>query len=125
MKTVDYGKEAVVDLYNADVAKMNKADIKEFCYQLCKEIDMEAMFYHDWEKEGLSKAEWNENPHLQGVSACLFIKTSSIVVHAIHGLARVYINCFSCKDFDTQKVEDFAIKYFKGEVSAVRDFPRY
>jgi S-adenosylmethionine/arginine decarboxylase-like enzyme len=121
----NYGKEIVIDLYDCNKEKCQKDTIKQFCYNLCKEIDMIPMFYYDWEKEGLTQEEWDENPHLQGVSACLFIKTSSITVHAIYGLGKVYINCFSCKDFDIKKAIDYSVKYFEGNVRNYTDLIRY
>lgn len=113
----NYGKEVVIDLVECSTDKMTQEGLTEFFDKLCILIDMEKIQVHFWGSEGITKEEWDANPHLQGISACQFIKTSSIVIHAITGLKCLYLNCFSCKDFDSKKVEDFSALYFAGKLS--------
>jgi S-adenosylmethionine/arginine decarboxylase-like enzyme len=49
-------------------------------------------------------------PHLHGVSAVQFIETSTIVCHPIPMKKSLYLNIFSCKEFDT----DDALKFCMG-----------
>lgn len=112
----NYGKELIIDIQEADITNMNEADIRRYFDELCKEINMVQCGVHFWEEEYISKEEWNNSPHLRGVSAVQFIKTSSIVVHAIYGLKKFFVNIFSCKDFDDKKALEVTLKYFNGKV---------
>jgi S-adenosylmethionine/arginine decarboxylase-like enzyme len=59
--------------------------------------------------------EYNKAPdHLKGISLVQFIKTSNITIHTLDTLKRVYLNIFSCKHFDPQKVLSFSEAYFNG-----------
>lgn len=110
-----YGKEMILDLHDCNKELMNQRSLEMYFKELCDLIDMERVKTEYWiEDEGMSREEYDANPHLQGVSACQFIKTSSIVVHTISGLGNVYINIFSCKDFDARLAEGFTIGFFEG-----------
>lgn len=110
-----YGKEMILDLHSCNKDLMNKETLEIYFKELCNLIDMERVKTEYWiEDEGMDRAEYDANPHLQGVSGVQFIKTSSIVVHTITGLGNVYINIFSCKDFDARLAEGFSIGFFDG-----------
>jgi S-adenosylmethionine/arginine decarboxylase-like enzyme len=98
---------------------MGREDVRLFCYELCREIGMEPVKYTDWGMEGLTEEE-GKLPHLQGVSATLFIKTSSINIHSITGTQEVFVNCFSCKPFDAEKAVNFSVKFFNGQLRKYR-----
>lgn len=51
---------------------------------------------------------------LEGISAMQFIETSSITVHCDEVGDRVFIDIFSCKDFDSALAVRFSKKYFGG-----------
>jgi S-adenosylmethionine/arginine decarboxylase-like enzyme len=119
-----YGMDCNIDLDSCDTTKMTREQIKLFCYALCEHIGMEPMWYHDWEKEGITDADWDNNAHLRGVSACLFIRTSSITVHAIYGTKQVFIDCFSCKEFEATKAVEFSKSFFVGQLTKYRAFAR-
>ena len=110
-----YGKEMILDLHDCDKNLMTKETLEVYFKELCELIDMERVRVHFWTDEGIDPEEYANNPHLQGVSACQFIKTSSIVVHCISGLGHVYINIFSCKDFHSGLAEGFSIGFFDGK----------
>lgn len=58
---------------------------------------------------------WEDNSgasHLHGVSAFQFVSTSNIVVHALTLLNAVYINVFSCQDFDVEAATRFSGEFF-------------
>lgn len=111
-----YGKSIHFDLSNCNLNKMTKEHIKVYLKELCKRIDMERVRCHWWTDEGISKSEWDSNPHLQGISVCQFIKTSAITIHAITGLSCVYVDLFSCKDFSVDTVEQYTIDFFEGKL---------
>lgn len=110
-----YGKELILDLSECNLEKMTKESIDTFLVDLCELIDMERVQVHYWTDEGIDPIEYANNPHLQGCSVCQFIKTSSIVVHAITGLKKVFLNIFSCKNFSAEVAEGFAVAYFEGD----------
>lgn len=109
-----YGKMICLDIHECDSKKMTKPMIRQYFKEVCDLIGMERVKAHWWTDEGISKEEWEANPHLQGVSAVQFIKTSAITLHAITGLGNVYVDIFSCNDFDTRLAEGFTIKFFDG-----------
>ena len=111
-----YGKELILDMHNCDVSKFNRKDIKEFLVQLCDGvIDMERADLHWWDYE--DEEEHDAAPaHLKGTSCVQFIMTSTIVIHTLEDLEKIFINIFSCKDFDVDEAADFAQDYFKGDV---------
>ena len=124
MSPGDYGKELVLDLHNCNIAKFGKKNIQEYFNILCDKIKMEQESVHFWEYPGGEEKPDAPLAHLKGISALQFIKTSSIVVHTIDDLKRVYINLFSCKDFDEDIAADFTQKYFEGEIKQQKTFDR-
>ena len=116
MKNGHYGKELILDIFNCDITKFNRKDIQKYFEELCKVIDMEACDLHFWDDLDTPEEEKETEPHLVGTSAIQFIKTSSIVLHSLTLMKRIYINIFSCKDFDTKVAEDFTNNWFGGYV---------
>lgn len=94
---------------------MTKEILTEYFKTICELIQMERVGEPIfWTTEGIDPEELANSPHLQGVSALQWIKTSSIVVHAITGLSQVYVNVFSCKNFDCNLAEGYTIGFFEG-----------
>ncbi len=60
--------------------------------------------------------EKETEPHLKGITAIQFIKTSNITIHTLDLLKSVYLNIFSCKDFDPEIVKQFTEEWFKGKI---------
>ena len=118
-----YGKELILDLHGCNVEKFTKYYINKFFKALCKEIDMVAETVTFWGYA--TQEELDAAPdHLAGLSAVQFIKTSNITIHALNKLKVVYLNIFSCKDFDDKVVMKFCIDYFDGSVFHSETFPR-
>ena len=105
-----YGKELILDIHDCDETMFTKKNIQLFFDELCQLIDMEQVQVHWWEDH------MSEEPHLRGVSAVQFIKTSNITIHTLEKLKTVFINIFSCKDFDASNAADFTAFYFSGNV---------
>jgi len=113
----NYGKEVILDMHDCSTKRFSKEDIQNFFDVLCEKIDMVQREVH-W---------WTEGPevedHLYGNSAVQFIQTSNIVIHTLYKMKRVYLNIFSCKEFDADVAIEFCKEYFDGTIvnSAVID----
>lgn len=79
---------------------------------------------HFWDDLHTPKAEKQTEPHLVGTSAVQFIKTSNITIHTLDRLKKVFLNIFSCKDFDDQLAMMFAANWFEGEIAQSRVIER-
>ena len=112
----NYGKELILDIHNCQVNKFTRRQIRIYCYELCKLIDMKRGTLHFWDYKGYPIEYKKSPPHLKGISAVQFIKTSNITIHSLDDMKRVYINIFSCKPFNSLKAASFTKKYFKGTI---------
>jgi len=111
-----YGKELILDLHNCDPSTFNRKDIEEYFTQLCELIDMEKCELFWWDDVDVPPEEQQTEPHLKGTSAVQFIMTSNITIHTLDLMGNVYLNIFSCKDFDPKVTLDFSKKWFKGKI---------
>ena len=115
-KTKNYGKELIVDLHNCDPSTFSRKIIGRYFKELCKLIDMKRCELYWWDDYGLPPEKRQTKPHLKGTSAVQFIMTSNIVIHTLDILKNVYINIFSCKNFDAHKAMNFTKKWFRGNI---------
>lgn len=107
-----YGKELILDLHYCNTEKFNRHWIRKYFTELCDLINMQKGPLRFWDDVGVAEEEKQTDPHLVGTSAVQFILTSSIVLHALDMLRSVYINIFSCKDFESYVVEEFTREFF-------------
>lgn len=107
MPTHPYGLELILDLKGCELTDLSQKKLKNFFAELCQKIDMER------HGEPLFWEDWSGTPHLHGISAIQFIETSNVVCHALPLLKAVYINIFSCKQFDTQVALFFCNDFWK------------
>lgn len=112
----NYGKELILDLHDCDSNKFNRKDLKKYFVELCKVIDMKRCKLCWWDDLNVPEEERQTLPHTKGTSAIQFILTSNITIHTLDLMKAVYINIFSCKDFDSDIAEKFTVDYFKGRV---------
>lgn len=110
-----YGKELILDLHNCNPDKFTRESIGQYFIDICELIDMQRADLHWWDDLDLPEDERETEPHLKGTSAIQFIKTSNITIHTLDILKNVYLNIFSCKDFDPQVAKDFSEKWFEGQ----------
>ena len=115
---MSYGKELVIDLQKCDSATFNRKSITEYFNQLCELINMKAADLYFWDFDGLPDEFAKAPPHLKGTSAVQFIETSSIVIHALDDLKEIYLNIFSCKEFDISLVQSFSESWFRGSTKS-------
>lgn len=114
----NYGKELILDLHNCDPEKFTRKEIERYFIEVCDLIDMQRCELFWWDDEGLPPEEHQTEPHLKGTSAVQFIMTSNLTIHTLDILKSVYLNLFSCKDFDADKTAEFSRKFFGGEIVA-------
>ncbi len=113
----NYGKELILDLHDVkNIHLFNRKDLEHFFIDLCDLIDMEREDLHFWDETYTPEAEKYTEEHLIGTSAVQFIRTSNIVIHTLDVMKRVYLNIFTCKDFDPEVAKEFCRKYFNGTV---------
>ena len=102
-----WGMELIMDIHGCDSERFKEESLRSFFQGLCDISEMtavgEPIFWH---------CE-SDMPHLGGTSALQFIITSSILIHTVDMMNDAYINFFSCKDFNIQKVIVFIINHFK------------
>ena len=118
MKNRNYGKELILDLHNCNPEKFTREEIERYFKEVCGLIDMQRCELFWWDDYGLSPENRQTEPHLKGTSAVQFIMTSNITIHTLDILKSVYLNLFSCKDFDAQVAAEFSRKFFEGEIAA-------
>lgn len=120
----DFGKEVIIDLHQCSTDKFTRDGIKEYFNILCKKIDMKQCNLYFWDYIGYPE-EYEQAPaHLKGTSAVQFISTSNITIHTLDILKRVYLNIFSCKDFDSETAILFSEEYFEGNIIKYNEFRR-
>jgi S-adenosylmethionine/arginine decarboxylase-like enzyme len=110
-----YGFELILDLYDCDVSTFNRSSLQAFFEKLCDEIKMKRCELHFWDDVGVPTEKQQTSPHTMGTSAVQFILTSTIVVHTLDLLKAVYINIFSCKEFDKDKAEKLTKEWFSAK----------
>lgn len=115
MSKKPYGKELILDLHDCDPSTFTREGIENYFKKLCDMINMEKCELYWWDDYGLSPEEQETEPHLKGTSAIQFIKTSNITIHTLDILKNVYLNIFSCKEFDSNIVKKFSEDWFKGK----------
>jgi S-adenosylmethionine/arginine decarboxylase-like enzyme len=85
---------------------------------------MEACELYFWDDHEVPEAERQTEPHTKGTSAIQFILTSNITIHTLDILERVYINVFSCKEFDELAAAAFSRDWFHGDIQQCKTIER-
>ena len=107
-----FGAELILDLHGCDPGTFTRKSISRYFADLCKLIDMKPEELHFWDDFDVPVEERQTSAHTQGTSAVQFILTSSIVIHTLDQMGAIYINIFSCKDFDPDITEQFTVDWF-------------
>jgi S-adenosylmethionine/arginine decarboxylase-like enzyme len=112
----NYGKELIIDLHQCNAEKFNRKDLKRYFVELCELIDMQRAKLTWWDDYNVPEDQKQTQPHTTGTSAVQFILTSNITIHTLDILKNVYINIFSCKEFDDKAALKFTASFFEGLV---------
>ncbi len=110
----EYGKELILDLHGCNPSKFTRKSIRRYFKELVDLIDMERGPLYFWDYKGMEEEYKKAPDHLKGTSAIQFISTSNITIHALDVLKNVYLNVFSCKDFNEGIVIVFSNRWFEG-----------
>jgi len=114
----DYRKELILDLVHCNPVLFTRKVIRVYFKKVCILIDMERGKLCWWDDLYTPEEEKETEPHLVGTSAVQFIRTSNITIHTLDILKRVYINIFSCKDFDEKVAIAFSKDWFQGDIKS-------
>ena len=105
-----FGAELILDLHGCDPKLIrSKAKLATFARQLCRRIKMRRY------GEPILAHFGHKDPMTNGYSLVQLIETSSIVAHFSEGANKVYLNIFSCKEFDPADTAEFCRKFFKAK----------
>ena len=104
-----WGIASSFDIYDCDPEIIrDEKKIKQFTKELCELIGMkrfgETLVTHFGEEERVA-----------GFSMVQLIETSLISAHFANQSNTVYLDVFSCKTYDPNLVESFAINFFGGD----------
>ncbi len=112
----NYGIELIIDIHECDSSKFNRSEIRNYFKELCRLIDMKPEKLCWWDDQGLPQELCQTESHTKGTTAVQFILTSNITIHTLDVLKNVYINIFSCKEYDCDLALAFSEKWFKGKI---------
>lgn len=91
-----YGKHVILTASGCNAALLEKVKIADFCRDMVKRIDMVPFGEPFVERFG----EGDE----VGISAVQLIQTSAITIHTNDEARDMYLDVFSCKDFEAETV---------------------
>jgi len=125
MNNQPYGKELILDIHECDPLTFTRKSIRNYFKKLCNLIDMERCELYWWDDYDVPIEELQTEPHMKGTSAIQFISTSNITIHTLDILKNVYLNIFSCKDFDSKIVKKVSEEWFKGKTVNSQEIRRF
>ncbi|HKJ99534.1 MAG TPA: S-adenosylmethionine decarboxylase [Desulfotignum sp.] len=108
-----WGIASAIDIYDCNPQKIRDAAyIKSFVVQLCELIDMKRF--------GETRVvHFGEDEKVAGFSMVQLIETSLISAHFANLTNTVYLDVFSCKAYDPEKVKQFSQTSFGGSFSRI------
>lgn len=119
-----YGYELILDLHGCDVSRFNRRHLRRYFKALCQAIGMTRCKLEFWDDKWVLPWRRQTSPHTKGSSAVQFILTSNVTVHCLDILEAVYVNIFSCKDFDPKIAEILTKTWFGAETCSARFIER-
>ncbi len=103
----NYGMELIADIRGCDFSGLTQKTLGDFLIALVEHVKM---VRHG---EPLMWEDHSGIPHLDGISAIQFIETSNVVCHALNLTSTMYLNLFSCREFDPESALKFTMEYWK------------
>lgn len=118
-QTQPWGILSSIDLYDCNPETIRDAEkIRQFVIELCDLIEMrrfgETQVVH-----------FGEDEKVAGFSMTQLIETSLISAHFANLTNTTYLDVFSCKAYDAQKVVDFAKAFFQAETTTLHVVERW
>jgi S-adenosylmethionine decarboxylase len=102
-----WGLSCAFDFKNADKEKISSPEIvKQYIKELCDEIKMK-MYGETWIEKFAS-----HDFRLFGITVLQAIETSSITAHFAENVGEIYLDVFSCAEYDPEIVLQFTNKFF-------------
>ena len=109
-----WGMSMSLDLYKCNPDTIRDADkIKEYVKQLCDLIEMKTY-------GKCHVVHFGDDPKVTGFSMTQLIETSLVSGHFANNTNAAYLDIFSCKWYDIDKVRDFSEKFFEAEASITK-----
>ena len=104
-----WGRSCSIDLYDCSPELIRSRDkIAEFTKQLVDLIEMKA--YGEPQI-----VHFGEEERVAGYTLVQLIETSMISAHFANASNGVYLDIFSCKDYEPQQAADFAKEFFQAK----------
>jgi len=114
-----WGQHLVLDLGRCDKKRIgSSSNIKEWCAELVRRIDMEPYGNPIIEHFG------HEHHETEGFTLIQLIETSSITAHFAENIGQAYIDVFSCKPFSESEVKWVCQKWFKPKSIKIKSMER-
>ncbi|MBI9091694.1 MAG: S-adenosylmethionine decarboxylase [Desulfobacterium sp.] len=108
-----WGIASAIDIYDCCPARIRDAGlIKNFVIELCDLIEMKRF-------GETQVVHFGEDEKVAGFSMVQLIETSLISAHFANKTNAAYLDVFSCKTYDPEKVRAFAQSYFSGSFSSM------
>jgi S-adenosylmethionine/arginine decarboxylase-like enzyme len=106
-----WGMASAIDIYNCNPDTIRNADaIRRFTVALCDLIEMKRF-------GETQVVHFGEDERVAGYSMVQLIETSLISAHFANQSNAVYLDVFSCKPYDPEKVQAFSQEFFGGSHS--------
>jgi len=117
MQKNPWGQLMSINLYDCNPLLLKSPKkLREFCLQLCHNINMIPHGQAIIKKFGKGK--------LNGYSLMQFIETSTITIHLDEFNLRAFIDIFSCKTFDKIIAKKFSKSFFQAKRVKYKNFYR-
>ena len=101
-----WGMSTSVDLYDCNPSTIRDADkIKEYVKQLCDLIEMRTF-------GDCLVVHFGDDPKVSGFSMTQLIETSLVSGHFANNTNAAYLDIFSCKWYDVDKMVQFSKDFF-------------
>lgn len=109
-----WGLSCSFDFNGANKEKISDPDVvKRYIKELCDEINMK-MYGETWIEKFASHDE-----RLFGITVLQAIETSSITAHFAENVGEIFLDVFSCADYDPNLVLRFTIKFFECQTGII------
>ena len=116
-KSSPWGWSTSVDLKRCNDKIKDKDDLKDYVYQVCDLIDMKRFGECQVYKFGTGNKA--------GYSMLQLIETSNITGHFCDDNNSAYIDIFSCKPYDAEKLAVFTKRFFESDSMVYNTLERW